>query len=430
LISTIPFIAIFIFDRGLQINDLWKYFLLGLVIAGLIAAVFFVPFLHFGPNFEKYSDADFDTAQPLKYIPVNYVIDSYEFYKNDSLDKLPYPYLHVLFIGWIAIGLALYGLTSGKISKQIKLYLATSTIIILLVSSGDLLKLLTYIWEGAAGIRHPSQISGLTVPLILGLSSAGLEKLLNNKWPIIDLRFPLSKDVRIISLQTRWLIIIPLLFSLYQAYQFTKHWMGTHIQNPEVIQVLEELRTDSLQWIQPPFGNHTFIEPAIRMGYKTSPGIMTFWWKGRDYPDAYLEASYSGLPEGVSTIVAKVNQVSIYKRPGENYAAVVNSKQKTPCKAEGNGGYIKVYCFSDHAGQLVIKENNWTGWKAKRDGEDVAIEGNPWMIIAAPSGYHIYTLRYSPWDVPLGIGLSLIGILLSAFIWYFDFPLLDKILKD
>ena len=81
----------FIFDTKLQINDLWKYFLLGLVIAGLIAAVFFVPFLHFSPNFEKYYDPDFFEAQPLKYIPFNYVIDSYDFYKNDSLNKLELP---------------------------------------------------------------------------------------------------------------------------------------------------------------------------------------------------------------------------------------------------------------------------------------------------------------------------------------------------
>jgi hypothetical protein len=429
LISTIPLIAFFIINSKLQINDLWKYFLLGFVIAGLIAAVFLVPFLHFSPNFDKYYDPDFFEAQPLKYIPLNYVIDSYDFYKSDSLNKLPYPYQYTLFIGWISIGLAVYGLTSKKISKQTKLYFVAGTIIILLVSSGDALKLLTHIWEGASAIRHPTQIAGLTIPLILGLSSAGLEKLLKEKWPIIDLRFPGNQESRTISLRTQRLILIPLIISLNQAYQFARLWTITYKQNPELNLVLQELETDSLQWVQTPFGNHDFIEPAIRKGYKISPGIMTFWWADREHPEALLEASFSGISEGASTIIAKINNITIYKRPGIEYAAVVNSEQKTPCKAEGKGGHINVTCFSDHSGHLIVKENNWKGWKAKRDGGAVAITGNPWIMIEAPSGFHTYSLRYSPWDVPLGIGLSIIGIVLSALVWKNKIPPLDILLS-
>jgi hypothetical protein len=430
LISTIPLLAIFIFDNNLQINDLWKYFLLGLIIAGLISAIFFVPFLHFAPNFAKYADLDFEAAQPLKYIPLNYVIDSHDFYLNESLDKFAFPHQYTLFIGWISMGLAVFGLTSKKISKQTKIFFVASSIVILLVSSGDLLKLVSFVWKGAGGIRHPTQIAGLTIPLILGLSSAGLDKLLKENWPIIDLKFSKDAEERVISIKTLWLIIIPLIFSLYQGYQFTKHWMSTQEQNPEVYQILKELNTDSLQWVQPPFGDHYYVEPAVRMGLKISPGIMTFRWANRIHPDAYLEASHSGVPEGASTILTKINAISIYKRPGNYYAAVVSSDQKTPCEAEGKGGHIYVTCFSDHSGQLVIKENNWNGWKARRDGGSVAITGNPWIMIDAPSGFHTYTLRYRPWDVPLGIGLSVIGIILSVLVWNKKIPPLDNFLND
>jgi len=430
LVGTLPMILIFLFNKKMQINDLWRYFLLGLIIAGLLSAVFLIPFVNFSPNFAKHADLEFAAAQPLKYIPLNYVINSHDFYLGDALEKMPYPHQYTLFIGWIAIGLAVFGLTSKDISKQIKLFFITSTTMILLISSGDALKLFSIIWKGAGGIRHPTQIAGLTIPLILGFSSIGLNKLLQQDWPIIDLRFPENKEVKTLSLKTEWLIIIPLIFSLYQGYQFTKHWMVTHKMDPQVFHILEELKTDSLQWVQPPFGEHFYIEPAIRQGLKISPGIMTWRWANRPFPEAYLEASYSGVPEGTSSVIATINTISIYTRPTQDYAVISDASQQSPCRAEGSGGYIEVYCHSDFSGQLTIKENNWKGWKAWRDGKKVSIVGNPWMIIDAPSGNHEYVLRYRPWDVPLSIGLSMVGILMSILVLFYKSPIIDKLLNE
>lgn len=431
LVGAFPALLIFIFDNKLRLKNVWKYFLLAFIIAGLLAAVFIIPFAHFYPNFVKYTDLEFGVVQPLKFIPLNYVIDSFDFYQNDALNKHPFPHLYTLFIGWIPILLAIYGLTNKKnLSESIKWFFISSIAFILLFSSGDALKLISKIWEGAGGIRHPPQIAGLTIPLILGLSAAGLDKLLKLDWPKLELRFSEDNSPQAKSLPTQWIIFIPLVFSLYQGYQFTKLWIHTYEESPEIAQVIEGLKTETLQWVQPPYGEHFYIEPAVRMGLKISPGVMTWQWKDRDYPVAYLEASHSGQPDGTSGIYKRISSIIIYSRPEQDYAYVINDSNRTPCQAHGTGGDITVTCDSEHGGQLIVKEYNWSGWKGWLDGKRVNIFGKQWMSVEAPSGFHIYTFRYLPWDVPLGLGLSVIGILLSIFIWYSSSLRLDRILES
>ena len=431
LVGTFPALLILIFDNKLRLKNVWKYFLLAFIIAGLLSAVFIIPFAHFYPNFVKYMDLEFKVAQPFKYIPLNYVIDSLEYYTSDVLEKYPYPSLYALFIGWIPIFLGIYGLTNKKnLSKSIKWFFISSILIVLLFSSGDALKLISKIWAGAGGIRHPSVIAGLTIPLILGLSAAGLEKLLKLDWPKLDFRFSENDVSQIKTIPTQWIIIIPLIISLYQGYQFTKLWIHTHEESPEIYLVLEELQTDTLQWVQPPFGDHFYTEPSIRLGLKSSPGILPWRWKDRSFPEAYLEASYTGQPSGTSGIKKNINDIIIYSRPEQEYAYVINESNKTPCQALGTGGNLTVRCDSEHGGQLIVTENNWSGWKGWMDGNSVNIFSKQWISMEVPKGNHTFIFRYRPWDVPLGLVLSGAGIILSIFLWYSTSPLLDKILNN
>jgi len=431
LVGTFPAILFLLIDKKMRLKAVWKNFLLAFFIAGLLSAVFLIPFVHFSPNFLKYTDPSFKVAQPLKFIPLNYVIDSFDFYLNDALNKLPFPHLYTLFIGWIPILLAIYGLTNNKkLSKSIKWFFVSSILLILTFSSGDALKLIQNIWVGAGGIRHPPQIAGLTIPLILGVSAAGLDKLLNLDWPRLELHFSADNGQRTKTFPTQWIIIIPLIFSLYQGYQFTKYWIGSYKESPEVYLVLEGLKTDTLQWVQPPFGEHFYIEPAVRLGLKTSPGIMTWQWKDRIFPEAYLEASHSGQPDGTSGVNKRINSIIIYSRPEQDYAFVINETNKTPCQAQGTGGNLTVTCDSEHGGHLIVKEYNWSGWKGWMDGLRVNLFGGQWISVEAPSGFHVYTFRYLPWDVPLGLILSALGILLSIIVWYSSSQRLDRILES
>jgi uncharacterized membrane protein YfhO len=70
------------------------------------------------------------------------------------------------------------------------------------------------------------------------------------------------------------------------------------------------------------------------------------------------------------------------------------------------------------AGKLVVKENTWTGWKAWVDGERVPLIGEQWLEVNAPAGEHTYLFRYRPWDVPLGIALSIVGVIMCVYLWF------------
>ena len=423
LVSITPAFVFLLLDEHWKIKETWKDYFLALTIALLLAAVFLVPMLHFFPNFDKYMDPEFKVAQPLKFIPLNYVIDSFEYYTSTALDKYPFPHLYTLFIGWIPIGLAVYGLSNTeKLPPSTRWFMISSMVLILVFSSGDALKFIAKFWKGAAGIRHPSQIAGLTIPIILGLSALGLDKLFHENWPKFWLSFGEDENQKTRFFPTQWLLIIPLIISLRQGYQFSQMWIHTQDLNPEINQVIDALKTESLEWVQTPFGEHLYIEPAVRRGYKLSPGIMTWRWKSRDFPLAHLEASHSGPPQDASKVIKYVNQVAIYQRPKVHYASITNGSHETPCRAYGTGGKLSVRCDSDHGGNLVLKEYTWSGWKAWRNDQRVRLIGKTWLTVEAPPGNHTYTFRYQPWDVPLGLFLSGVGILVAGGVWIYSTP--------
>jgi len=35
---------------------------------------------------------------------------------------------------------------------------------------------------------------------------------------------------------------------------------------------------------------------------------------------------------------------------------------------------------------------------------------NDWLVVSAPAGSHVYSFRYLPWDVPVGLLITLVGI--------------------
>ena len=78
------------------------------------------------------------------------------------------------------------------------------------------------------------------------------------------------------------------------------------------------------------------------------------------------------MPPGTVREIGAVNGITIYASQ-EEYATVVHNQTQEPCKASGSGGQITVQCDSTGAGQLVVKENMWTGWYAWMDGTQVPL---------------------------------------------------------
>jgi hypothetical protein len=404
-------------DRNKRL--LWRDYGIAIILAVLIAAPFLVSFIHFSPNFIKNVDHEFKSVQPLRFIPLNLVINDWHFYNSEILGKLPYPQINNLFIGWIPIILAIIGMSVYPKKIKFYIYYFTSVIIIeFLLGSAILLRWIEKIYPGISGVRFPSQISGLAVPMILAISAIGLNTLIKKPWPNLRLEITESPTIFKWKVPLQWLLIIPLLYSLKTGYEFSKSWIDTIPLDDEIFEIVHQLKTDSLQWVNTPFGEHQFIEYAVRNNLKLSPGIMTWYWEGRDTPVPALEANRIGPPSDSFKVVNNVGSIPIYYDPNNHYAAVIANSVVEPCTAQGSGGYITVQCNSTNPGKLVVQENTWTGWKAWMGGERTKLRGGEWLTVDAPAGNHIYQFRYLPWDVPFGLALSLIGILICVYLWF------------
>jgi hypothetical protein len=422
LIGVIPATIFLLFDDTKRIKPIWKDYLLATGMALLLASPFLIPFLHFSPNFAKPMDPEFTSAQPLAYLPLNLVIDDMKYYQGDILGKLPYPYMYNLYIGWIPVLLAIFGFSKGRAgNRKLLWFMGSGATLAFLIGSAVVLKWLLKIWSGAAAARFPSLIAGLAVPLILGVSAYGLEELLSlsSHWPSLSLEFSESSaPFKKWQIPIRWLLFIPIFFSILSVYRFSQAWTTTMQIGDDVDHVLTSLKTNSIEWVEPPFGEHYFIQPAIEAGLKISPSIMTWSWRNREPPTPMLYASRQGIPPGMVNLITTTPEgISIYSAPSEQYATVVHNNTQESCKAVGSGGEIEVDCNAMQAGQLVVKENMWTGWYAWMDGRPVPLLGTDWLEINAPAGKHTFVFRYLPWDVPLGLALFVLGIGACVWLW-------------
>ena len=418
LLGIIPAIPFLLFDDDRRLLPVWKDYALAFILALLLAAPFLIPFIHFAPNFVKETDPNFNSAQSLTYLPLNLVIDDWEYYNTEILGKFPYPHLYSLYIGWIPVILALIGLSKAQQKdRRFIWFMGAGIILEFLIGSAVLLKRLTFIIPAIAGIRHPPQIAGLAIPLILGLSAYGLDYLIHLPWPTLWVGLSEKLEARSIRLSLYWLLLIPLFLSLKSGYEFTKAWVYTDRSSEKIQELLEELKTETLQWVNPPFGEHFYIEPAVNMGLKLSPGILTFRWKDREMPVAMREANRKGPPPGPVQKIAEVDDIPIYERLDQPYAAVYSDNAQQPCQAYGSGGHIDVYCNTTTPGTLYVKENMWSGWKVWLDGERLQLLGSEWLGADAPAGSHVYQFRYQPWDVPLGIFFLFLGCVLCVYLW-------------
>jgi hypothetical protein len=419
LAGAFPAIILLVIEGDRDKRSIWKDYCIAILIAILLAMPFLISFLHFSPNFIKDVDHEFKSVQPLVFIPLNLVINDWHFYHSEVLGKLPFPQINNLFIGWIPIILAIIGLSiSPKKYKSYILFFTCVIIIEFLIGSAILLRWIEKVYPGIAGVRFPSQISGLAVPMILAISAIGLDSLINKTWPILGLEVTESPiDIKW-KVTLQWLLIIPLFFSLKVGYEFSKNWIDTISLDDEIFKIVQNLDTNSLQWVNTPFGEHQFIEYAVRKDLKLSPGIMTWYWEGRDVPKPVLEANRIGPSSDNSINFGSVGDITIYQYYDNHYAAVISDGVVEPCTAQGSGGNITVVCNSSTPGKLVVLENSWTGWKAWMDGERVPLIGTNWLEVDSPDGKHVFQFRYRPWDVPLGLALSLVGLLVCVYLWF------------
>jgi len=429
LALTLPAAMVLIIRGPAPIALVLRRFGFALLLAFLLAAPFLVPLLHFLPQIAKNIDVAFASTQPIAFVPLNLLINDWNFYAVEVMRKLPFPWLYVYYIGWIPVLFALWALR-GEFKQQEgreRLFLLVFVLLAFFMASGEPLAWLTrtirvnWFTEQIAGIRYPTLFTALAVPAILALAGMGVERLLKASWLRLRLTLSVSENGSPLpwQLNLSWLFVIPMIMALLSAWSFNGQWVTNTRLDPGLFRILNSLRTPDLAWVNPPFGEQFWIEPAVRNGLKISIGTQGWVWRDHQPPEALLEAARGGPPAGMTQLKI-VDQVPIYKAgAGREYAAVTHANgTRTVCTATGIGGDIDVSCQLLLGGTLTAKENNWSGWRVTVDGKPAQLLSNQWLAVELPTGNHIVQFRYRPWDVPLGLALCLLGVLIAFYNWF------------
>jgi hypothetical protein len=423
------------FERA-RLLLLGRRFALAVGLALLLAAPFLVPFLHFLPHFSKIGDTGLRAAQPLGFVPLNLVIDSYAFFQSEMLDKYPYTSIYVIFVGWIPVLFAAVGLRGPwqRWGRGLIAFLLLAMLLAFLLASAlplfALMALFPDLTEAIEGMRFIPLASILAVPPLLTLSMIGLRQLLDMRWPWLP-RFlgPANEQpARGVRATLRWLVLaLPAVLALQSAYAFGERWIGVIQIQQVVFDEIEALAPPDLQWVSAPHAAHFWVQPSISRGLKLSMGTQVWFWDERDVPLPMRMAFYDGtgpgmtpygeLPDG-SRLLHTSGELRIYEMPmGEEYAAVTHADgSRTVCSAQGIGGDIDVACDLARGGTLTVKENSWSGWHARLNGEALPLGSGQWLRVEVPAGEHIVAFRYRPWDAALGLGLFVLGVIL-ALVW-------------
>jgi hypothetical protein len=412
-----PLLVLFLFKREGKIRPQWKELVLALVLSMLLAGVFLVPLAHFWPQFGKAIDPTFGSSQPLSYMPFNFLIREISFYQGTLLGKQPYGYMYMNYVGWIPILLAVVAMRLvPKDNRRILLYLCLAIGMTLFLGSGIPFKWLFKVMpEQAAAVRSSPVMAGLAVPFLVALAAWGLDLLLKLNWPTLSLET--ASDSFRPRFNTKYLFLpILVLGSLLSVYEFSKGWLETFEMSGEAYEVVNAVRTESAQWVAMPFGEHYWSPVASEAGVKLTQLVRPSDWRGREVPEPFISASRH--PESSGTAVFAQHGVYVSRDVSNQYAYVQAGAEIWPCEAKARGGHIDVHCSGGKAGTLIVRENAWSGWSARRDGERVALqrEGD-WLATNAPAGEHTYQFRYRPWDVALGSLLTLVGALVAVVLW-------------
>jgi hypothetical protein len=400
-------------DNHFHLQPVWKDFALAVILSVLLAGIFWVPLLHYLPNFIKDGDPYLTNLQPLEYMPLNLVIRDMDFFRIKILGHDLNMYTNVIFIGWIPVLLAILSLRfAPRHTSRLQAFFWLSIGVVFLICSQDLNQLLIRRFEQIGSLRSMSAASGLAVPLVLALAALGLDSILHSDAPKIG--FFSSSGIRV-GLGINWIIGAVVMFiGLSQAYNLSKPWLVNTLVDPPR-ELVKAMTPSQAEWISPPFGEYPWIPILLGQGVKLTQVFQPWHWRDRTAPIPYIEAIRD--PDGTQTMTSlgNIDGVELYRHADGEYTFIQTNGKDIPCKASAAGGNIDVTCTSGAEGQLIVKENSWTGWLAWIDSRLTPLEKNQWLSVPALVGTHHYSFRYWPIDVMVGMLVTLSGWLLA--IW-------------
>ncbi len=427
----LPVFAILVADRDGRWRPVVREFALAAGLGVLLAAPLLVPLAHFWPELAKPGDPGFTRSQPFSLLPLNFVIDDWEFYQGDALGKQPFPEWYLNFVGWPAVALAVVGLVvlGRRGERRLPAFLAVYAVVILWIASAAPFRWLYEHSEGyealrafAIGIRTPSLIAGMAVCPLLALATVGLDGLLRRPPPERRLRVSLGasgeRTPSPLWVDHRVLVATLAVLALLQVRSVGRQWLGTEqIDAAKVDQVLAALRTPGLEWVQTPFGEAQWLTGSIDQGFKIAFFHRPWDWENRPDPAPVLVASRGEQPDLVAREQLDDGLTIYAASPPEEYAVIDHlDGSQTVCVARGEGGDIDVSCDAPQPGLLVVREHAGSGWNVEVDGQGKSYaDTEPWLGVEVPAGQVEVRLRYRPWDVPAGIALMLVGVVIAGY---------------
>lgn len=416
IFAVLPAFVIFLFDEKLRIRPLWREFVLAGVLAVLLTAVLWVPVLHFWPHYSKPFDASFSSSQPIKYSPLNLVIDDVGFFRSEALGKKPLPSFYMSYIGWGPVLFALLAIRLVPRSSRRQLaFFGVAIFLIYLTSSAVVFKFLVKYLQGFSAIRFPSLISNLTVPFVLGLAAWGMDQLLQLEWPKFTVTLTSETSL---TFAASWLILtVPLAWGLKSTYEFGRHTLRTHRVRADYHEIVDAIETDSVQWVKFPEDDFTFTPVALDADLKVTNAYRSFTWKDREPPPPFIDVVRNPVDTSSPNFLRKVSGLNLVAHPENEYAFVDTKSGQIACQATAQGGNISVDCQTDEPGTLTVREYKWSSWKAKRDGNPIPLGSGQWLNVEMPAGKHHFEFHYRPWDALLGGILTLIGVFLAVWLW-------------
>jgi hypothetical protein len=418
IMGVLPALLLLVLDVKWRISPIWKDYSKALLISFLLAGVMWVPLLNFFPNFVKDGDPYLTNLQPLASMPLNLVIRDKTFFEVPVLGHDLNLYINYLFIGWIPVILAALSLRfAPRERSRVLWYLWSVILLVFTVCSIEFIGLLHKYLPILDTLRSFSVIAGLVIPPLLGLAAWSMDEILKKPIPVLSLR--MSPETTW-SLPLKWVLWVFLLAgSLIPLVPQRMPWLdGYRIELPG--EVVAKFITPESQWVTPLPGEYLWNPVLLARGAKLTDIFRPWQWKDNPIPPAALAILRSDDPGALPGETARFDNIRVIANPENMYAFIATQNGNTPCSARATGGMIDVTCSVGSDGTLIVRENHWQGWQLWVDGERQDLISDRWLSTPAEAGSHVYQFRYRPWDVLLGLLVTISGLAFIAWLIFRD----------
>lgn len=415
---------------------------IGCVVAlGVLLLPMVVAYIQNGSYMIKDGDADFLSVQPLGYFLLNLFIDDKDFYFVSTLSRQPYPYLYSIYIGYVTVLLALWGLfvkirttsaaneksiTTSLVAEQNVLWIwGVISVISMLFVSGTIQRFAMWlnigvIVEFVVYLRNVVVVGAALAMALIMLSAHGLRMILHD----IEQSREQTSNGRIQRSQIyQWGIIIALIFQILTALSYAKKYVIVSPPNYRSAPAIAYLRTQPFGFVESQ-DNMQFLEIA-QANFKNAYKQFYPYSVARvgDLFPTYRITSEE-MKESEGWILAQsFPDIKLYKKltgitPYLQFDSDVDAAMRE-CTFAVLAGDVDVTCDTSVDQRLKIHEYAFPGWVATVDGKQRSLERTDYLTVDVPAGKHTISLRYRPWTLIVTSVISLIGWIatFSLLIW-------------